>query len=241
MNAHILAAALFTTCLVGTDLCAPRVASAGLFQQDFSKNPPAVDASDLAPYRKAGFGTIKGHLTLPGIGFGQEIVLSDEPVYAVPVTDYTRWYFMNYLTKSFKVAAFPFVNGDPRRSVLKVDDQTFKTIRKATTDNDGHFEFDKLPTGKYFLVSLPNIVITGTVVTSGFLGTNATDYRNRQVVFMGDEPGYDIDGDRANPTHLVRIGLHERSRMNCIDSGHHGVDCQKAFDFDQFWGEQSEF
>ncbi len=237
-----LAFALSLLALVTTSLGAPAPARAGLFgTPPFMKNAPAVDPAQLRPYFATGAGVVRGHLSLPGVNYGEEIKLNDEPVYAVPVTDYTRWYFMNYLTKAIKFETLPFEHGDPRRSVLKVDPATFKTFRKTITDKEGRFEFTTLPTGKYYLIAIPNIVISGSSITSGFLGFAVSDFTVREVVLMGDEPGYDIDGGRAHPTKLVRITPHERGRIDCTDSRGRGTDCQKAFDFDQFWGEQSEY
>ncbi|NPA28510.1 MAG: carboxypeptidase regulatory-like domain-containing protein [Epsilonproteobacteria bacterium] len=99
--------------------------------------PFPVDEYQSLP--KTGNATIKGkiYIITPG---GQKVYGKRTRLYLNPVTSYsTQWYKESYL-------------GGAKMS--KVDPRLFNYLKFTTSDDKGNFEFNKIPSGSYYLIGV---------------------------------------------------------------------------------------
>jgi hypothetical protein len=62
---------------------------------------------------------------------------SDATVYLIPVTDYSREWFEHYILRG--------------ETVTGKDPRSFASVRAASVDTDGRFQFLHVPAGRYYL------------------------------------------------------------------------------------------
>jgi hypothetical protein len=206
---------------------------------------PKLDASQLAPYARHGYGSIKGHLgTDDSTQNGNEITFPHNDVFLVPAVPYTRWYFMDYLTKDLRHVGGLFIEGHaPRIEYAPFDATALKYTRKAETDDAGRYQFLGLPTGDYYVIAFVNTVINGSNIRQTFDGSivSIANYKEELVSLLGDEPPLHIDGDRqAAATALIRIRPNIRVENYC----RHDVKlapCNQIIDLDQFLGGRGDY
>lgn len=118
-------------------------------------NPPPLNEKELLPYK------LKGHASLAGQAFlsstsGKAITQAGVPVYLIPMTSYTRFWFNRHVrsspcTSKDEAAADCTHEAIPQ---LLAEKRLAPYLRTTRANPTGHFWFTKLPAGRYYIVSV---------------------------------------------------------------------------------------
>ena len=128
--------------------------------------PPVFNEKDLFPYKQKGRGSLTGQAFLASPS-GKAITQAGAPVHLIPITPYTRyWFDHNVRTTSCpateppassETAATPRVQTDCSQEALtrlQIEKRLAPYLRTTRANPTGHFWFTKVPSGRYYLVSL---------------------------------------------------------------------------------------
>ena len=128
--------------------------------------PPTLNEKDLFPYKQKGRSTLTGQAFLSSPS-GKAITQAGAPVYLIPITPYTRfWFDHNVKVTSCSATespASPETSATPRTPTdcpqealtrLQTEKRLAPYIRTTRANPTGHFWFTKIPAGRYYLVSL---------------------------------------------------------------------------------------
>ena len=129
-------------------------------------NPPTLNEKELFPYKLKGRATATGQvfLTVPS---GKAVTQAGVPVYLIPTVPYTRhWFERNVRAgacpvkedgSSIEPSTPPIPLADCLRAVmtqLLTDKRLTPYLRTTRANPTGHFWFTKVPSGRYYIVSL---------------------------------------------------------------------------------------
>jgi len=127
---------------------------------------PNLNEKDFLPYKQKGRGTLAGQVFL-GSPSGKAITQAGVPIHLIPITPYTRhWFDHSVRTTSCSAAgtpASPESPADPRTPTdcarealtrLQVEKRLAPYLRTTRANPTGHFWFTKIPSGRYYIVSL---------------------------------------------------------------------------------------
>jgi hypothetical protein len=109
---------------------------AGCMSRVYKHQAPPDDALDLPAV--AATASITGEVSVRS-RMGEMVKGADSTIYLVPATAYSTEWFDHYVVKRDKVDG-----KDPR---------SFASARAALVDGEGHFEFQNIPAGAYYLIS----------------------------------------------------------------------------------------
>jgi len=128
--------------------------------------PPALSEKDLFPYKQKGRNTLTGQVFL-GSSSGKAITQAGAPVYLIPITPYTRYWFDHTVKGTSCSATGNHASADttagPRPLTdcvqealpqLRADKRLAPYLRMTRANPTGHFWFNKIPAGRYYIVSL---------------------------------------------------------------------------------------
>jgi len=128
--------------------------------------PPSLNEKDLFPYKQKGRGTLAGQAFL-GSPSGKAVTQAGVPVYLIPITPYTRYWFDHTLkatTCSATESPASAEGSPPPRSLsdcahealtrLRTEKRLAPYLRTTRANPTGHFWFTKIPAGRYYIVSL---------------------------------------------------------------------------------------
>ena len=128
--------------------------------------PPILNEKDLFAYKQKGRGTLTGQAFLVSPS-GKAITQPGAPVHLIPITPYTRyWFDHNVKTTSCSTietptspesATSPHSQTDcPQEALTRLQTEKRLTpyLRTTRASPTGHFWFNKIPAGRYYLVSL---------------------------------------------------------------------------------------
>ncbi len=144
-----------------------RAAAPGNVAPTATAQPPVLNEKDLFAYKQKGRSTLTGQAFLASPS-GKAITQAGAPVYLVPITPYTRyWFDHNVRTTSCSaietpaspesITAAPRTPTDcPQEAVtrLQIEKRLAPYLRTTRANPTGHFWFTKIPAGRYYLVSL---------------------------------------------------------------------------------------
>lgn len=128
--------------------------------------PPVFNEKELFAYKQKGRSTLAGQAFLASPS-GKAITQAGAPVHLVPITPYTRhWFDHNVRTTSCSTtepsassesAAAPRTPTDCAREALtqlRMEKRLAPYLRTTRANPTGHFWFTKIPSGRYYIVSL---------------------------------------------------------------------------------------
>ena len=128
-------------------------------------SPPALSEKDLVAYKQKGRGTLAGQVFL-GSPSGKAIIQAGVPVYLIPVSPYTRYWFDHNVRTTGCISNDDAAANDGLLSrqqadcardglaQLLIDKRLLPYLRTTRANPTGHFWFTKVPAGRYYLVSL---------------------------------------------------------------------------------------
>ena len=127
--------------------------------------PPALNERDLLAYKQKGKGALAGQAFLVSPS-GKAITQAGAPVHLIPLTPYTRYWFDHNVrtiscsetdtSASTESAAAPRTPTDcPQEALTKLQTEKRLTpyLRTTRANPTGHFWFNKIPAGRYYIVS----------------------------------------------------------------------------------------
>ena len=127
---------------------------------------PFLNERDLLAYKQKGKGTLAGQAFLASPS-GKAITQAGAPVHLIPITPYTRyWFDHNVRTTSCSETDTPSSTENtaaPRTPTncphealtgLQTEKRLTPYLRTTRANPTGHFWFTKIPSGRYYLVSL---------------------------------------------------------------------------------------
>ena len=100
------------------------------------KHQVPFDEADYAPYAGAGTAVITGTAVVT-LKDGKTIAASNEFVFLIPGTAYSREWFENEILADHRIEG--------------VDPRSLRATRSVTTDTEGRFTFSNVPPGDYYL------------------------------------------------------------------------------------------
>jgi hypothetical protein len=125
-----------------------------------------LNEKDLFPYKQKGRSTLAGQAFLSSPS-GKAITQAGAPVHLIPITPYTRfWFDHNVKVTSCSAAespASPETSATPRTPTdcpqealtkLQTEKRLAPYLRTTRANPTGHFWFTKIPSGRYYIVSL---------------------------------------------------------------------------------------
>jgi hypothetical protein len=128
--------------------------------------PPALSEKDLFPYKQKGRSTLTGQVFL-GSSSGKAITQAGAPVHLIPMTPYTRYWFDHAVRgiscsatgnlASAETTAVPKPLTDCAQEALpqlRAEKRLAPYLRMTRANPTGHFWFTKIPSGRYYIVSL---------------------------------------------------------------------------------------
>jgi hypothetical protein len=128
--------------------------------------PPALSEKDLFPYKQKGRSTLTGQVFLVSSS-GKSITQAGAPVYLIPITLYTRYWFDHTVRGTTCSATGNLVSAEttavPRPLTdcaqealpqLRAEKRLAPYLRMTRASPTGHFWFTKIPAGRYYIVSL---------------------------------------------------------------------------------------
>ena len=128
--------------------------------------PPSLNEKDFFPYRQKGRGTLAGQAFLAS-PTGKAITQAGAPVHLIPITPYTRhWFAHNVRTTSCSATGIPASPESvatphtpidcPREALtrLQTEKRLAPYLRTTRANPTGHFWFTKIPSGRYYIISL---------------------------------------------------------------------------------------
>jgi hypothetical protein len=128
--------------------------------------PPSLNEKDLFPYKQKGRGTLAGQAFLVSPS-GKAITQAGAPVHLIPITPYTRYWFDHSVrttlcltadtpatTESTVAPRTPTDCSHEALTRLQMEKRLTPYLRTTRANPTGHFWFTKIPTGRYYLVSL---------------------------------------------------------------------------------------
>ncbi|TKB53569.1 MAG: hypothetical protein E8D50_07675 [Nitrospira sp.] len=128
--------------------------------------PPVFNEKDLFAYKQKGRSTLAGQAFLASPS-GKAITQAGAPVHLIPITPYTRhWFDHNVRTTSCSATETPTspeTASSPRTPTdcpqealtrLQTEKRLAPYLRTTRANPTGHFWFTKIPSGRYYLVSL---------------------------------------------------------------------------------------
>jgi hypothetical protein len=128
--------------------------------------PPALTEKDLFPYKQKGRSTLTGQVFLVSSS-GKSITHAGAPVYLIPITPYTRYWFDHTVRgttcpatgnlASAETTAVPRPLTDCEQEALpqlRAEKRLAPYLRMTRANPTGHFWFTKIPAGRYYIVSL---------------------------------------------------------------------------------------
>jgi hypothetical protein len=128
--------------------------------------PPSLNEKDFFPYKQKGRGTLAGQAFLAS-PTGKAITQAGAPVHLIPITPYTRhWFAHNVRTTSCSATGTPASPESAaaartpidclRESLtrLQTENRLAPYLRTTRANPTGHFWFTKIPSGRYYIVSL---------------------------------------------------------------------------------------
>lgn len=122
-------------------------------------NPPALNEKELLAYKPKGRGTLAGQVFL-GSPSGKAITQAGVPLYLIPVTQYTRYWFDHHVrttTCASEGAATSRPTADCVHDALTqllAEKRLLPYLRTTRANPTGHFWFTKIPAGRYYVVSV---------------------------------------------------------------------------------------
>lgn len=129
-------------------------------------SPPILNEKDLFPYKPKGQATATGQvfLSLPS---GKAMTQAGVSVHLIPAVPYTRYWFDRNVRVNSCSAKGEVIPTEPPAPVLSpaectramlaqflAEKRLLPYLRTTRANPTGHFWFAKLPTGRYYLVSL---------------------------------------------------------------------------------------
>jgi hypothetical protein len=131
------------------------------WQQYHHRTP--FNEAELAPYALDGTAVIKGDAVL-AFKDGKTTKASQEFVYLIPATAYTREWFEQAILAG--------------KNIDGLDPRSLRVTRTTTTNNEGRFTFINLPPGEYYLIctiqrEIPSLNIRSMEVKRGVARTLA--------------------------------------------------------------------
>jgi len=127
---------------------------------------PSLSEKDFFPYKQKGRGTLSGQAFL-GSPTGKAITQAGTPVHLIPITSYTRHWFDHNVRRtscstteppaSSESTAAPRPLTDCAREALtriQTEKRLAPYLRTTRANPTGHFWFTKIPSGRYYIVSL---------------------------------------------------------------------------------------
>jgi hypothetical protein len=128
--------------------------------------PPVFNEKDFFSYKQKGRSTLAGQAFLSSPS-GKAITQAGAPVHLIPMTPYTRyWFDHNVRTTSCsetELPASPETAATPRPpsncpqealTRLQTEKRLTPYLRTTRANPTGHFWFTKIPSGRYYLISL---------------------------------------------------------------------------------------
>lgn len=127
---------------------------------------PSLNEKDFFPYKQKGRGTLAGQVFL-GSPSGKAITQAGAPVHLVPITPYTRHWFDHNIRRTTCSTTEPPASAEsasaPRTALdcarealtrLQIEKRLAPYLRTTRANPTGHFWFTKIPSGRYYIVSL---------------------------------------------------------------------------------------
>jgi hypothetical protein len=128
--------------------------------------PPNLIEKDLFPYKQRGRGTLAGQAFL-GSPSGKAVIQAGAPIYLIPSTPYTRYWFEHTVkattcpategSASIEGSSAPRPLADCAQEALtrlRTEKRLAPYLRITRANPTGHFWFTKIPPGRYYIVSL---------------------------------------------------------------------------------------
>ncbi len=128
--------------------------------------PPVFNEKDFFSYKQKGRGTLAGQAFLASPS-GKAITQAGAPVHLIPITPYTRYWFDHHVRTtscttaeppaSTEAAAAPRTPTDCSHEALtklQSEKRLAPYLRTTRANPTGHFWFTKIPSGRYYIVSL---------------------------------------------------------------------------------------
>jgi hypothetical protein len=144
----------------------PGAAEPGNVSPALTPPSPSLNEKDFLPYKQKGRATLAGQAFL-GSPSGKAITQAGAPVHLIPITPYTRHWFDHNVRRtscstteppaSPESAAAPRSPTDCTREFLtriQAEKRLAPYLRLTRANPTGHFWFTKIPSGRYYLVSL---------------------------------------------------------------------------------------
>lgn len=144
----------------------PGAAEPGNVSPAITPPAPSLNEKDLLPYKQKGRATLAGQAFL-GSPSGKAITQAGVPIHLIPITPYTRhWFDHNVRTVSCsstdpappaEVAVAPRSLSDCAHDALtrlRTEKRLAPYLRLTRANPTGHFWFTKIPSGRYYIVSL---------------------------------------------------------------------------------------
>ena len=154
------------SCLVILTLIGSICASPAQAGEPGLPTPPVLSEKELLPYKLKGRATATGQvfLTVPS---GKAVTQAGVPVYLIPTVPYTRHWFERNVRASAclvkedgpppETSTPPLPFADCLRASmtqLLTDKRLVPYLRTTRANPTGHFWFTKVPSGRYYIVSL---------------------------------------------------------------------------------------
>src|SRR5262245_13070963 len=131
-----------------------------------TSQPPSLNEKDLFPYKQKGRGTLAGQAFLVSPS-GKAITQAGVPIHLIPITPYTRYWFDHSVRTTScseteppaapESASAPRTPADCAREAvtrLQTEKRLTPYLRTTRANPTGHFWFTKIPTGRYYIVSM---------------------------------------------------------------------------------------
>jgi hypothetical protein len=144
----------------------PGAAEPGNVSPAVTPPSPSLNEKDLLPYKQKGRATLAGQAFL-GSPSGKAITQAGAPVHLIPITPYTRHWFDHNVRATSCSATDPSSPSEgaivPRSlsdcahdalTRLRTEKRLAPYLRLTRANPTGHFWFTKIPSGRYYLVSL---------------------------------------------------------------------------------------
>ena len=129
--------------------------------------PPVFNEKDFFSYKQKGRSALTGQVFLSSPS-GKAITQAGAPVHLIPITPYTRyWFDHNVRTTSCSATDTPAspenITAAPRTPTdcpqealtqLRMEKRLTPYLRTTRANPTGHFWFTKIPSGRYYIISL---------------------------------------------------------------------------------------
>src|SRR5580765_3041735 len=143
-----------------------RTAEPGNSSPAIAPQPPGLNEKDLFPYKQKGRATLAGQAFL-GSPSGKAITQAGASVHLIPITPYTRHWFDHNIRRTTCSTTEPPAYSEsasaPRTALdcarealtrLQIEKRLAPYLRTTRANPTGHFWFTKIPSGRYYIVSL---------------------------------------------------------------------------------------